>query len=79
MYYLVKRKTISIIGPTNTNFIYPWNTEYKIASINLDCAPCFVYSPKPLSCSRTDVQYKCIRQLEVENVYSQIGELISDF
>lgn len=75
----MKRKVISIIGPTNTSFIYPWNTEYKIASLNLDCAPCFVYSPKPLSCSRSDVQYKCIRELEVENVYSKIGELVKDF
>lgn len=59
----MKVRTLAIIGPTNTNYIYPWNTEHIIASLNLECAPCFFYSPKPLSCSREDVQYKCIREL----------------
>lgn len=66
----LKLKIVAIIGPTNENYIHPWKTEYRIASLNLDCSPCFFYSPKPLSCSRTDVQFKCIKQLGVELVYS---------
>jgi heptosyltransferase-2 len=65
-------KVIAIIGPTNPNYIHPWKTEHKIVSLNLDCAPCFFYSPKPLTCSRTDVQFKCIKELEVEMVYNNI-------
>lgn len=62
-------KVVSIIGPTNINYIHPWKTEYKIASLNLDCSPCFFYSPKPLTCSRIDVKFKCIKELDVETVY----------
>jgi heptosyltransferase-2 len=68
----MKTKTAALIGPTNTAYIHPWHTEYKIVSLVLDCAPCFFYSPKPLQCSREDVQYKCIRELSVEKVYSVV-------
>ncbi len=65
-------KVVAIIGPTNPNYIHPWKTEHKIISLNLDCAPCFFYSPKPLTCSRKDVQFKCIKELDVEIVYKNI-------
>jgi heptosyltransferase-2 len=71
-------KVIAIIGPTNPHYIHPWKTEHKIVSLNLDCAPCFFYSPKPLTCSRTDVQFKCIKELDVDLVWNNIfqkGEL----
>ncbi len=71
-------KVIAVIGPTNQNYIHPWKTEYKIVSLNLDCAPCFFYTPKPLTCSRNDVQFKCIKELDVEMVWNNIfqkGEL----
>jgi heptosyltransferase II len=65
-------KVVAIIGPTNTNYIHPWKTEHKIVSLNLECAPCFFYTPKPLTCSRTDVQFKCIKELDIEMVYKYI-------
>jgi len=65
-------KVIAIIGPTNKHYIHPWKTEHKIVSLNLDCAPCFFYSPKPLTCSRQDVQFKCIKELDVDMVYKII-------
>jgi len=65
-------KVIAIIGPTNPHYIHPWKTEHKIVSLNLDCAPCFFYSPKPLTCSRQDVQFKCIKELDVEKIYKII-------
>lgn len=72
----LKLNTVALIGPTNTNYIHPWQTNYKIATLNLDCAPCFHYSPKPLICTRKDVQFKCIRELEVQPVYRKIEESI---
>ncbi len=69
-------KVVSIIGPTNPNYIHPWKTEHRIVSLNLDCSPCFFYSPKPLSCSRTDVKFKCIQELDVEMVYASIKKFI---
>ena len=65
-------KVVAIIGPTNPNYIHPWKTEHKIVSLNLECAPCFFYTPNPLTCSRTDVQFKCIKELDVEMVYKYI-------
>jgi heptosyltransferase-2 len=65
-------KVVAIIGPTNQNYIHPWKTEHQIVSLNLDCSPCFFYSPKPLICNRTDLQFKCIKELTVDMVYSSI-------
>ncbi len=69
-------KVIAIIGPTNTNYIYPWQTEHRIVSLNLDCSPCFFYSPKPLTCSRSDIQFKCIKELDVDMVYNNVVNLL---
>jgi heptosyltransferase-2 len=69
-------KVVAIIGPTNKNYIYPWKTEHKIVSLNLDCSPCFFYSPKPLICSRTDIKFKCIKELSVEMVYKSTVEFL---
>jgi len=68
---------VSLIGPTNLNYIHPWKTNYKVSSLNLECSPCFYYSPKPLTCIRTDVKYKCIRELEIDNVYKNVLSFIS--
>ena len=72
----LKLKVVSIIGPTNPNYIHPWKTEYRIVCLNLDCAPCFYYSPRPLTCVRTDVKYKCIKELNVDMVYVAVEELL---
>ena len=72
----MKRKVVAIIGPTNTNYIHPWHTEYEIASLNLECSPCFVYSPRPLKCFRHDMKFKCIRELQVDTVYSKITAML---
>jgi heptosyltransferase-2 len=74
----LRLKVVAIIGPTNTKYIYPWKTEHKIVSLNLDCAPCFIYSQSPLICSRGDVQFKCIKELDVEIVLSAVRELIAN-
>lgn len=65
-----------IIGPTNLNYIHPWQTEYIPITLNLECSPCFYYSPKPLTCSRLDKQYKCIKDLSVDFAYDIIEKNI---
>jgi len=69
-------KVVAIIGPTNQHYIYPWQTEHQIVSLNLDCSPCFFYSPKPLNCNRTDVKFKCIKELTVEMVYNSVTKFL---
>lgn len=68
---------VAIIGPTNTNYIHPWRTNYKIVSLNLECSPCFFYSPKPLACSRNDLKFKCIKELSVEMVLEKAKEFLT--
>lgn len=65
----LKLNTIPIIGPTNINYIYPWQTNYKVATINLDCSPCFFYSPTPLICHRDDIKYKCMKEITPDLVF----------
>ncbi len=69
-------KVVAIIGPTNSNYIHPWKTEHKIVSLNLDCSPCFIYSPRPLICFRDDVKFKCIKELDVQRVYKAVEEFV---
>lgn len=68
---------IPIIGPTSLNYIKPWLCNYKAITLNLSCSPCFIYSPKPLSCNRTDVKFKCIKELTVDFAIKQIYDLIN--
>lgn len=75
----LKLNVIALIGPTNRNYIHPWKTNYKIISLNLECSPCFFYSPKPLTCSRDDVKFKCIKELSVTYVMSSIKSFIQGF
>jgi len=72
----LKLNVVAIFGPTNTNYVHPYKTNYKIAKLNLDCQPCFYYSPKPLTCLRKDVQFKCIKELTVDIVFDKVEELI---
>lgn len=69
-------KVVAIIGPTNQNYIHPWKTEHQIVTLNLDCSPCFFYSPKPLICYRDDVKFKCIKELTVDMVYDAARNLL---
>jgi heptosyltransferase-2 len=70
-------KTVAIFGPTNETYVHPWKTEYQIVQTGIECRPCFVYSTKPLVCYRKNPEehFMCIRDIEVENVFSSIGGL----
>jgi heptosyltransferase-2 len=72
----MKSKVVVVIGPTNTSYIHPWHTSYKIISLGLECSPCFFYSPRPLICSRTDVKFKCIKELSVDRIYNAVESFI---
>lgn len=70
--------TVAIFGPTNETYVHPWKTRYKIVHTGIECRPCFVYSPKPLTCYRTDPKehFLCIRAIEVEQVFGAVKELM---
>ncbi|HET6401982.1 MAG TPA: glycosyltransferase family 9 protein [Candidatus Kapabacteria bacterium] len=70
--------TVAIFGPTNETYVHPWKTRYKIVHTGIECRPCFVYSPKPLTCYREDPaeHFLCIRAIEVEQVFAAVKELM---
>ncbi len=66
----MKLNVVAILGPTNQHYIHPWHTDHKIVRLNLDCSPCFIYSPRPLICFRNDVKFKCVKELTVDMVFN---------
>jgi lipopolysaccharide heptosyltransferase II len=70
--------TVAIFGPTNETYVHPWKTRYMIVQTGIDCRPCFVYSPKPLTCYRADPaeHFICVRAIEVEQVYRAAEEML---
>lgn len=74
----LKRKVVLVAGPVNPNYTHPWNTEYRVVSLYLECSPCFIHSPKPLFCRRTDVQFKCLKELGVGLVYEATRNLMKN-
>lgn len=72
----LRMKVVGIFGPTDSIYVHPWGTDYRIAKLNLECQPCYRYSPTPLKCFRDDVKFKCIKELTVDDVYSKTMELL---
>jgi heptosyltransferase-2 len=68
---------LSLIGPTNPAYIRPWGVKYKVLTANAPCSPCFVYSPKPLSCSEKN-KFHCLHDLQVNTVVDAIREFMAD-
>lgn len=66
---------IAILGPTNPNFIKPWNIKSKVVRLSLPCSPCFYYSPKPLKC-KLNGKFNCLRNLETEKVSKALDEIL---
>jgi heptosyltransferase-2 len=72
----LKRKVVLVTGPINPAYTGPWNTPHRVVSLRLECSPCFVYSPRPLKCTRDDVKFKCLKEIEVDTVYRAALELL---
>ncbi len=72
----MQTKIIALIGPTNLNYIRPWKAKHVVASLNLSCSPCFYYSPKPLTCSRDDIKFKCMKELKPQAVFELVKEFV---
>lgn len=73
----LKLNVVAIIGPTNPSYIHPWQTNHKIVTLNLECAPCFFYSPKPLICYRDDILFKCVKHIDADMVFRAAEEFLS--
>ena len=71
--------TVGIFAYTNYKELYPWKTKNVIVRKDLECSPCFYNSPKPATCIFTgEEEFKCMKMIEVEEVYEAVKQLIVD-
>lgn len=71
----VQTPIVAILGPTNPNYISPWNIKSEVVRLDLPCSPCFYYSPKPLKC-RLNGKFDCLRNLETQKVSEAIDKIL---
>lgn len=67
---------IGIFGPTNPVWVRPWNEPYRVVRLDIECSPCFVYSPKPLTC-KSNKNFECLKELHPDLVIKAVKELIN--
>ena len=71
----VGTKTLGIFGPTNPVWVRPWGKGHIVVKSEMPCAPCFVYSPKPLTC-RNPNKWACLKNIKPETVIRKIEEAL---
>ncbi len=69
--------TVSIFAYTNPVYVYPWGTQYVMVRKDLECSPCFYYSPKPATCKWDTDKFRCNSQIQVNEVYTAVETLLS--
>lgn len=71
--------TAGIFAYTNSKELYPWKTKNVVVRKDLPCSPCFYNSPKPAECIfQGEEEFKCMKQISVEEVYEAVKHLIVD-
>jgi heptosyltransferase II len=66
---------VAIFAYTNPVWVHPWKIKYRIVRHEMECSPCFYYSPRPASCKWETDQFRCIEHIEVDEVYQAVKEL----
>ena len=67
---------VTIFAYTNPNYVHPWKTPYTLIRRDLDCSPCFYYSPRPARCIWKEDQFRCITHIEVEEVLAAAENML---
>ncbi len=69
--------TVGIFAYTNSKELYPWKTKHIVVRKELECSPCFYNSPRPATCIfKGEEEFKCMKMITVDEVYSAIKQLI---
>jgi heptosyltransferase II len=69
---------VTIFAYTNPNYVYPWKTKYIMIRRELECSPCFYYSPRPASCKWTVDKFRCITTIGVDEVFSAVKKMLEE-
>jgi heptosyltransferase-2 len=67
---------VTIFAFTNPNYVYPWKTRYEMVRHDLECSPCFYYSPRSAQCKWKEDQYRCVTRIEVEEVWGAVERVL---
>ncbi|RCK72852.1 MAG: ADP-heptose--lipooligosaccharide heptosyltransferase II [Ignavibacteriae bacterium] len=67
---------VTIFAYTNPNYVHPWMTDYILVRHELECSPCFYYSPRPAKCKLKENKFKCIREISVNEVFLQVEKML---
>jgi heptosyltransferase-2 len=66
---------VSVFAYTNPQWLYPWKTPHRVVRHNLDCSPCFYYSPRAVHCVWKEDQFRCVTHIEVDEVWQAVQDL----
>jgi heptosyltransferase-2 len=66
---------VSVFAYTNPQWLYPWKTPHRVVRHDIQCSPCFYYSPKAVHCVWKEDQFRCITHIEVDEVWQAVEDL----
>ena len=70
---------VAIFAFTNPAYVYPWKTRYTIIRHEMECSPCFYYSPRYANCRWKEDQFRCITHIEVEEVKVAVETMLKEY
>ena len=70
--------TVAIFAYTNPDYVHPWQTPSIVVRRDLECSPCFFYSPRPARCKWTEDRFRCITRIETGEVFAAVQKLIKE-
>ncbi|HEY6951222.1 MAG TPA: lipopolysaccharide heptosyltransferase II [Bacteroidota bacterium] len=66
---------VSVFAYTNPTWLYPWKTAHRVVRRELECSPCFYYSPRSVHCVWKEDRFRCITHIEVDEVWKAVTDL----
>lgn len=68
---------VAIFGYTSHVHTRPWKVKHEVVRHDLECSPCFYFSPRPASCKfQGEDEFKCIRRIEVSEVLAACRRML---
>lgn len=70
--------TVAIFAYTNPAKTSPWKTRTRLIRRDIECSPCFYFSPRSAHCQWTEDRWRCITHVEVDEVYAAVKSLLEE-
>jgi heptosyltransferase-2 len=67
---------VAIFAYTNPNWVRPWKAPHVLVRHEMECSPCFYYSPRPARCVWNEDQFRCIEHIEVDEIWEAVKEMM---